>query len=53
MKIAELTSWDFPFNTVITVEDKIRAAWGMFHLAGFMDKLKIDKDVMSKFLHVL
>ncbi|KAL4472006.1 hypothetical protein ABPG72_018508 [Tetrahymena utriculariae] len=48
-----LSHWDFPYNQVATTEDKIRYAWSMFHLAGFMDKLKIDKDVFFKFLQLL
>lgn len=51
--IDDLTSWDFPYNEVITVEDKIRVSWAMFHLTGFVDKLRIDKEVFQKFLLVL
>jgi len=51
--IENLTSWDFPYNEVITVEEKIRVAWAMFHLAGFVDKLRIDKEVFQKFLLLL
>ncbi|EGR27193.1 hypothetical protein IMG5_200380 [Ichthyophthirius multifiliis] len=46
-----LQSWDFPYDKIENIEDKIRYIWCMFDLKGYVKQMNIEKDVFYKFMH--